>query len=499
METATAWLRRSIGIIPFLILLNAPVLPAQEGFPATHVLLYRRAPAAGDTANGIGIIALDHVARSLQYRASFNRPQTITGLWLIRNHKADAGEADTGYDTLLTAPISDAGIPIVGVTFTGRLSNLSIEIIGAIDSGVAELHFNMTNYPDESLGAAIEIVPSAYASDMAASNETTAPIDADAAGGRAQITVDRASRTALYMVHWYNLTGPATAAHFHKGARGSAGPPIHTISLTGDSTIVGVWTGLTDADLQALANGEIYVNVHTTLNPNGEIREQMDPIEVFTAAIETTNEVPPVSGSPMSGTGVVFLQSYGGVGTYLSARVAVGPFDATAAHIHRGATGQEGDVIMPLEKVRFGDWQIEEDQVTSLADLALMREGNTYLNFHTEANPEGEARGQLIPSPSNLTDIPLSSVPRPTGPDDSGLLQARVDPRSGIVRFTISAEPGAGSRRIMLYDMTGSRVADLAAEGTSVVLESRRLARGVYFARLIVDARIIGSTPVIVP
>lgn len=64
-----------------------------------------------------------------------------------------------------------------------------------------------------------------------------------------------------------------TLAHVHEGAPGVAGPPVITLDPT--SPIVAEDLVL-DADLAlALRNGDLYVNVHTAENPNGEIRGQI--------------------------------------------------------------------------------------------------------------------------------------------------------------------------------------------------------------------------------
>ena len=72
-----------------------------------------------------------------------------------------------------------------------------------------------------------------------------------------------------------------TQAHFHLGAPGEIGQPVHTITnLTVDGAY-GTWTStdlinpLTPALVFALENGNIYVNVHTTQFVDGEIRGQI--------------------------------------------------------------------------------------------------------------------------------------------------------------------------------------------------------------------------------
>ena len=80
----------------------------------------------------------------------------------------------------------------------------------------------------------------------------------------------------VYMVSYKGLTTAFSAAHFHTGAIGENGSVSKEISCdTSDMMCSGVWTNLSDADKQALWSGNMYVNVHTTKYPNGEIRAQL--------------------------------------------------------------------------------------------------------------------------------------------------------------------------------------------------------------------------------
>ncbi len=65
-----------------------------------------------------------------------------------------------------------------------------------------------------------------------------------------------------------------TMAHFHRGAAGVIGPVVSSINVTG-THFVGTWTNLSQQDRNDLLMGNIYVNVHTQANPNGEIRGQV--------------------------------------------------------------------------------------------------------------------------------------------------------------------------------------------------------------------------------
>jgi hypothetical protein len=70
----------------------------------------------------------------------------------------------------------------------------------------------------------------------------------------------------------------ATAAHIHEGAAGGNGPVIVPLTKTGDNTwSVAPNTKLTDSQHASYLAGNLYVNVHSTKYPDGEIRDQLKP------------------------------------------------------------------------------------------------------------------------------------------------------------------------------------------------------------------------------
>jgi len=102
-------------------------------------------------------------------------------------------------------------------------------------------------------------------------------------------------------------------------------------------------------------------------------------------------EVPPVM-APGSGSGSFRVAEDGTV----TGSVTTSGVQGTAAHIHQGAKGQNGPVIVPLAK--NGDtYSVPEGRKLTAAQTSAFKAGNLYVNVHTARNKGGEVRGQLNP------------------------------------------------------------------------------------------------------
>jgi uncharacterized surface anchored protein len=81
-----------------------------------------------------------------------------------------------------------------------------------------------------------------------------------------------------YNINWTGLSGDVSAAHFHGPAlAGADADPIITLAVTTNGVngnITGTAT-LHDSTEAHLLNGKLYYNLHTALNPGGEIRGQV--------------------------------------------------------------------------------------------------------------------------------------------------------------------------------------------------------------------------------
>lgn len=85
-----------------------------------------------------------------------------------------------------------------------------------------------------------------------------------------------------FRIAFSGLTGPVTGAHIHQAAAGLNGPVIADLVSQGFPTdhTSGFYVGfilLNPAQAIAFNNGKLYLNIHTSANPGGELRAQLIP------------------------------------------------------------------------------------------------------------------------------------------------------------------------------------------------------------------------------
>lgn len=94
--------------------------------------------------------------------------------------------------------------------------------------------------------------------------------------GTADLNYDNATKMLTWKVEFSDLTGPATAAHFHGPAKEGESAGV-AIPIAGTESPMEGSATLNDEQAKQLMDGLLYVNVHTEANPKGEIRGQVKP------------------------------------------------------------------------------------------------------------------------------------------------------------------------------------------------------------------------------
>jgi hypothetical protein len=250
---------------------------------------------------------------------------------------------------------------------------------------------------------------------MTGSQET--PGVSTSAKGLASFTLNATHDTMCVNVSFNGLSGPATGVHVHSGAVGVSGGVVTDLSpyISGNRISTSL-TGanLTPALVASYLKGGLYINAHTSINPNGEIRGQimLEKDWNYTATMNGAQETPAVT-TMAYGLGVFNLAQHGG--TLQFHIVASGLSGAiSGAHLHTGAMGVGGGVAVDLSSYVSGNvisGSIDTSMITnSAAFLTNLAMGNIYFNIHTATNPNGEIRGQVLTDTKLAFDANLNGA-----------------------------------------------------------------------------------------
>jgi len=286
-----------------------------------------------------------------------------------------------------------------------------------------------------------------------------------AATGAAVFSYDSPTGILQYRII-HNVAAP-TAAHIHGPAfPGTDGGVLFNLG-NGVSPIVGNVT-LTGGQLTDLEDGELYINVHSTVYPvSGEIRGQVLGLGQSTSQLKPQYEIGgaiPVS----SAFGHAFF-SWDDVFSELDYNVTHNVFNASAAHIHGPAnfTSQSGVVLAFPSPIS----PIEDVAATFQAggDTAFLQ-GLTYVNVHSYAYPNGEIRGNipwantigavsLDATQDNVASANLGCAVVALSPDNVTLsifVQSTI-PSASITAMHLHGPSLAGGQAGVIYTLTAGQ------------------------------------------
>lgn len=267
------------------------------------------------------------------------------------------------------------------------------------------------------LAAALPYTAFAGWANLSPAQEVPPVTNAPNAGGTAIVMLDEAAGKITYEIVVNGLSANITGSHFH----GAAEPGVNAGVVKGftitDNHAKGEWTRtdanqpLTDEHIQMFKDGLLYLNVHTSTNPGGEIRGQVHPEDAIVAVMNAAQEVPAPTGVPENaiGVGVVSLNE-DQTQAQLSVTVANMSGPLTAGHIHGPALpGSPAGVVKGLTFNGFhaeGTWSSSDaNQPMTSNLLGQLRGGHLYYNVHTAANGPGEIRGQLMRQRSQTSSM----------------------------------------------------------------------------------------------
>ncbi len=217
------------------------------------------------------------------------------------------------------------------------------------------------------------------------------PANTSTGSGYGEFTVDDAAMTLDCEFSFYNLSSTETSVHIHTGARGVAGSVTFPFNL--GASVDTLLTGLTTQQIASLIAGGMYLNIHSTNHPNGELRGQIEAVNKV-AIIEAAQEVPG-GDSPGYALGwFVYSATRSSLEYYIEPGIGMETPEIGAFIQGPAAMGENSTAVMdtlPMDFPKVGIW-------TGLTAAQSSAVGNdsAYVNIATTDNTDGEIRGQIV-------------------------------------------------------------------------------------------------------
>ena len=374
--------------------MRGQIYPAHTWAFAAMLSGANEVPPVDSPATGQALMTLSADMSELHYRLMVN---DLDGATAAHIHEAPAGSNGPVIFPLFTGgpPPLEQGSP-AGGTLAPTISQVAALVAGDYYVNV----HTPANPGGEIRGQVAMTMPRMDSHALLSGSEENPAVDTDAVGvGTFHLSADLS--TLDFHLAVSNIED-VTAAHLHTGWPGMNGGVAHPLFLGGPPPLEpgSPVNGLIALDAQSvldLWSGYYYANVHTTANPGGEIRGQVEGASLFAADLSGDDEVP-ANDSEATGRAVLALSDDASALYY---RVMVNDIeDVTASHIHMAPAGENGPVVFPL--FMGGPPPFDADNPVSgnvpMADENVfdLISGNYYINVHTTANPGGEIRGQVM-------------------------------------------------------------------------------------------------------
>lgn len=374
-------------------------------------------PPIMTNASGMVVAALRQDGKRLRIWAAFQGVGQVTGAHLHSGSRGTSGPV-----------VADLSGMVQGNVIVGDVDASSFA--DALVRGDVYLNIHTASYPNGELRGQLALsTNSQLAFELWLDGDQQTPPVQTQARGVGRLWLNTSLDTLSWEIYVAGLSGTEiTGAHLHRGKVGASGDVLVDLSgsVQQNGWIRGSSTNVNEALIEALLEGQVYLNVHTRNNPNGEIRGQVWRLlrEGFVAVFDGMPQVPPVM-TTASGSGIVSIDRSG---TSVHYHFVLNGMLVQAAHFHKGKRGENGDVLFDLSNsvmpimggaeiygyVISGYWTRESTPPLDDQAVALFFADSVYVNVHTAMHPNGEVRAQ-----PTRQYAPLSS----TSPVEEGSVQ----------------------------------------------------------------------------
>ena len=437
-------------------------------------------PAVATSATGLGVFNLSLDKKKLMYWVSAD---SLSGA-IMGAHLHVAASGSNG-PVVVDLTGSIMGNAIVGVADISSFVGFDDDL--AAGNVYVNLHTaaNMNGEIRGQLTYDNQVAFDGFLNGMAEVPAVTTP-----ATGVAEFSLSSDFTSINYRIQVEGLSGAIMGAHLHEGAAGTNGPVV--VNLTPNvvgNTIQGTISGaeLTPELIIELLESNIYLNVHTAANMNGEIRAQINRVAREGYAVNMTGdqEVPAVMTSASGGGIVTISRERNNAHVMLVVKDLSGPLQG--AHFHNAAAGANGAVEFDLTPWFAGTGNFDGAYGYLTADDAVpmnataevkFRNNEMYTNVHTTANMNGEIRGQVIRGSECMV------TPNTAGIDELETINVSVYPNPTENKLTISIENIDGDVSFIITDLSGKVVNTGSTKQQETVVDLSSVQNGIYLLKV---------------
>ncbi len=348
-------------------------------------------PPNGSAATGNAKLLLDKTTGMVYMTGSFTGLTTAANAAHIHSAAANIG-----------------GPVIFGISFTAGTKG-TIHVSSAIApgdqtqmiAGNAYINIHSGTYPGGEIRG--QLIPEQDLVYLKANLQggQEVPANGSTATGTVIVRYNKALNTLELKGDYQNITAAITASHIHgPAAPGANAGVLYTLTNTGGTSgTLSTNLTLTAPQEADLLNGLMYVNVHNASFPGGEVRGQLTTTSPGTQTYYLTGNFSgsqeiPSNASTATGSVTVLLDRVTSE-VFLTGNFSGLAANASAAHIHNGAAGSNGPVVVSLSPTLATAGNVNGGAVVSTAFADAIIFGFAYVNIHNASFPGGEIRAQL--------------------------------------------------------------------------------------------------------
>lgn len=190
----------------------------------------------------------------------------------------------------------------------------------------------------------------------------------------------------------------------------------------------------------------------------------MVTVTAAAAAAMSPAQIFPTPSSKATGMARIRVDAQTGA---LTGTVSLSGMSARSVTINQGFAGSSGEAVATLapRAGSVGEFVVPANVTLSAEQAAAFTQGRLYVLATSEANPNGEIRGQLAPESVRVTFSELATAPEAAalGLRASGVAATTVDTRAGTLTVnvnTLGVEDATAAR--VLSGAAGTPIAELA-------------------------------------